>query len=184
MGGGTWDSGAYSSATSARRASGIDDFDYTNKVRSGTVSGIHSTLDPLGMKHPDSIPIAMILDVTGSMHSIPTVLQQKLSRLMDVGIDKAGIPDPQVLVGAVGDSVSDRFPIQVGQFESSNLFDEQLRNIILEGGGGGQSMESYALAYRFAADHTATDAFEKRGKKGYLFTMGDEKPWPTVTAAD
>jgi hypothetical protein len=112
------------------------------------------------------------------------VLQQKLSRLMDVVIDKAGIPDPQILVGAVGDSISDRYPLQVGQFESSNLFDEQLRNIIVERGGGGQSMESYALAYRFAADHTATDAYEKRGKKGYLFTMGDEMPWPTVTAED
>jgi hypothetical protein len=203
MGSGTWDSGAYTAATTARRASGIDDFDYTNKVRLGAVSGIHSSLDPLSMKnpdsskyrfplresrdndeHPDSIPIAMIFDVTGSMRNIPMVLQQKLSRLMDVVIDKAGIPDPQVLVGAVGDSTCDRYPLQVGQFESSNLFDEQLRNIILEGGGGGQVMESYALAYRFAADHTATDAFEKRGKKGYLFTMGDEAPWPTVTAAD
>jgi hypothetical protein len=203
MGGGTWDSGAYSAATKARRAAGIDDFDYTSKVRAGAVSSVHATLDPLGMKnpdsskypfplresrdtdeHPDSIPIAMIFDVTGSMGSIPMVLQQKLSRLMDVVIDKAGISDPQILVGAVGDSTCDRYPLQVGQFESSNLFDEQLRSIIVERGGGGQTMESYALAYRFAADHTASDAYEKRGKKGYLFTMGDEMPWPTVTASD
>lgn len=203
MGGGTWDSGAYTAATYARRASGVDDFDYTNKVRSGAVTGVHASLDPLGMKnpdpskylfplresrdsdeHPDSLPIAMIFDVTGSMGGIPKVLQQKLASLMDVIIDKAGVRDPQILVGAVGDSTCDRYPLQVGQFESSNLFDEQLRQIILEGGGGGQVKESYALAYRFAADHTATDSFEKRGKKGYLFTMGDEMPWPTVTAAD
>ncbi len=203
MGGGVWDSGAYTAATSARRASGIDDFDYDHKVKSGAAKGVHASLDPLGIKnpdpvkylfpvresrdsaeHPDSIPIAMIFDVTGSMRSIPMVLQKKLASLMDVIIDKAGLRDPQILVGAVGDSTCDRYPLQVGQFESDNTFDEQLRNIILEGGGGGQSMESYALAYRFAADHTATDAFEKRGKKGYLFTMGDEMPWPTVTAGD
>ena len=100
---------------------------------------------------------------------------------MDVITQKAGVPDVQVLVGAVGDSYADEYPFQVGQFESDNRFDEQLRNIILEGGGGGQVMESYGLAYRFAAYHTATDAFDKRGKKGYFFTMGDEAFWPKVT---
>jgi hypothetical protein len=201
MGSGNWDSSVYTAASVSRRAAGVADFDYTNKVRSGKVSSVHDSLDPLTMKkfdsysfplresrdsdeHPDSVPIAMFFDVTGSMGEIPMVLQKKLSRLMDVVIDKAGLPDPQILVGAVGDSTCDRYPFQVGQFESSNVFDEQLRNIIIEQGGGGQVMESYALAYRFAADHTATDAFEKRGKKGYFFTMGDEMPWPTVTAAD
>lgn len=203
MGGGSWDSSAYTAATSSRRANGIDDFDYSVKVRSGRASGVHATLDPLGMKnpdsskypfalresrdndeHPDSLPVAIIFDVTGSMRMIPTVLQQKLVNLMDVILDKAGINDPQVLVGAVGDATCDRYPLQVGQFESDNRFDEQLRNIILEGGGGGQNKESYALAYRFAADHTALDSFEKRGRKGYLFTMGDEMPWPTVPATE
>jgi len=203
MGGGSWDTSAYYADTSARAAAGVSAFDYTDQVRSGRVTGIHPSLDPLNMKnpdptryafplresrdsaeHPESIPIAMVFDVTGSMGAIPMMLQQKLARLMDVIIDKAGLKDPQILVGAVGDSNSDRYPFQVGQFESSNIFDEHLRNIILEGNGGGQSKESYALAYRFAADHTATDAFEKRGKKGYFFTMGDEAPWPTVTAAD
>jgi hypothetical protein len=203
MGGGSWDSSAYTAATSARVASGVGAFDYTDKVRSGRASGIHETLDPAKMvnpapstysfplresrdsdEHPNSVPVAMIFDVTGSMGGIPRVLQEKLPRLMDVIIDKAGLSDPQVLVGAVGDSYSDSYPFQVGQFESDNRFDEQLRQIILEGGGGGQTKESYALAYRFAADHTAADAFEKRGKKGYFFTMGDEAPWPTVTASE
>lgn len=201
MGGGSWDSGLYSSAASSRSAAGVDDFDYDIRVKTGRASGIHESLDPAKMKNPDparyrfplresrdsdehpaSIPIAMIFDVTGSMGGIPRRLQQKLVSLMDVIVDKAGLPDPQILVGAVGDATCDRYPLQVGQFESDNRFDEQLRQIILEGGGGGQVMESYALAYRFAADHTASDAYEKRGKKGYLFTMGDEKPWPTVRA--
>jgi hypothetical protein len=132
-------------------------------------------------EHPESLPIAIIFDVTGSMGHIPKILQKKLASLMDVVIAKVGVNDPQILVGAVGDATCDRFPFQVGQFESDNRFDEQLRNIILEGGGGGQVMESYGLAYRFAAYHTATDAFEKRGRKGYFFTMGDEAPWPTIT---
>ncbi len=203
MGGGAWDPRAYSSAKATRAASGIDDFDYDARVKTGRAKGIHDSLDPKKVagptsplagqnvreardsdEHPESVPIAVIFDVTGSMGGIPVVLQKKLTSLMDVVIAKVGMKDPQILVGAVGDSTCDRYPLQVGQFESDNRFDETLRNIILEGGGGGQVMESYALAYRFAAYHTATDAFEKRGKKGYLFTMGDEAAWPTVTKAD
>lgn len=203
MGGGSWDTSAYRSAASSRAAAGLDDFGYDKDVKSGRASGIHMSLDPKTVagvasplagqnvresrdsdEHPDSVPIAVFFDVTGSMGGIPRILQTKLARLMDVVIAKAHLKDPQILVGAIGDSTCDRYPFQVGQFESDNRFDEALRSIILEGGGGGQTMESYALAYRFAAYHTASDAFEKRGKKGYLFTMGDESPWPSVTADD
>ena len=199
MGGGRFDADTYRDAATTRAVSGTPDFDYDSKVKTGAVSGIHPDLDPKRVagpasplagkpiresrdsdEHPNSVPVVILFDVTGSMHGIPRVLQTKLPRLMDVIIEKAGLKDPQILVGAIGDSTCDRYPFQVGQFESDNRFDDQLRNIILEGGGGGQDMESYGLAYRFAAFHTATDAFEKRGKKGYLFTMGDEAPWPTV----
>ncbi len=201
MGGGSWDSTAYYSAAIIRKAKGIDDFAYTADVRAGRATGIHDTLDPKKVAgptsplagqpiresrdnadHPESLPIVAIFDVTGSMGGIPVVLQKKLASLMDVVLAKAGVKDPQILVGAVGDSTCDNYPLQVGQFESDNRFDEALRSLILEGGGGGQNMESYALAFRFAAHHTATDSFEKRGKKGYFFTMGDEGPWPTVPA--
>jgi hypothetical protein len=195
MGSGRWSTHDYMSGMSARHAAGRPHFGHDHAVRTGKARGVHATLDPLKLKdgpresrdsaeHPLSLPIVVIFDVTGSMREIPSILQQKLALLMDVIIARANIADPQVLVGAVGDSLCDRFPFQVGQFESDNRFDEQLRNLILEGGGGGQDMESYGLAYRFAAHHTATDAFEKRGKKGYFVTIGDEKPWPHVTAAE
>lgn len=203
MGGGSFDPGAYRAAASTRAASGIDDFDHSVKVKTGRASGIHASLDPkwvagagsplAGKKvresrdsdeHPDTLAIATLFDVTGSMGQIPVTLQTKLPDLMDVVIAKANIRHPNIMVGAIGDSYSDRYPLQLGQFESDNRFDEQLRNIILEGNGGGQSMESYALAYYFAAFHTATDCWEKRGKKGYLFTMGDEAPHPLVTRAE
>jgi hypothetical protein len=32
----------------------------------------------------------------------------------------------------------------------------------------------------FMARHTAADCFEKRGKRGYLFIIGDEMPYPNV----
>ena len=38
-------------------------------------------------------------------------------------------------------------------------------------------MESYLLAWLVAGRHTSIDCFEKRGTKGFLFTIGDEKSW-------
>jgi len=200
MGGGSWDAKSYSSAHTTRAATGTPHFAHSAAVKSGKASGIHEDLDPKKVagktspfagkpvresrdsdEHPNSVPICFLFDVTGSMHRIPQMLQEKLAGLLEHIQKTAGIDDAQILVGAVGDFFSDRYPFQVGQFESDNRIDEQLRNLILEGGGGGQVMESYGLALRFAAHHTVTDSMEKRGKKGYFFTMGDEAPYPTVT---
>jgi hypothetical protein len=35
----------------------------------------------------------------------------------------------------------------------------------------------------FMARHTAIDCFDKRGRRGYLFLIGDELPYPKVSAA-
>lgn len=48
----------------------------------------------------------------------------------------------------------------------------------LEGGGGGQKNESYGLMLYYLANYTSTDCFEKRGKKGYIFLIGDEMSHP------
>ena len=198
MGGGRWDTAAYTSAATTRQATGKADFGYDEDVRRGRASGVHAELDArsivksvMGVResrdsdeHPNSVPIMIAFDVTGSMGSIPRVMQQKLPKLMDVILEKTDVADPQILMSAIGDYHSDRYPVQVGQFESDNRFDEQLRNIILEGNGGGQNMESYGHSFFQAARLTATDAWEKRGKKGYLFTIGDERFWPELSAGE
>lgn len=133
--------------------------------------------------HPNSLAIGVFLDVTGSMRSIPEhLIRHKLGSLMDTLLDH-DIEDPQVLFAAIGDHISDRAPLQVGQFESgTDELNDCLSSIFLEGGGGGQQMESYLLAWLVAGRHTSLDCFEKRGKKGFLFTMGDEKSWDAVDA--
>ncbi len=141
-------------------------------------------MDPKGVlresrdsaEHPESTAIAVLLDVTGSMRNSPRVMQKKLCELMALLLRKGYVTDPQILVGAIGDATCDRAPFQVGQFESGVEMDEDLGRIYLEGNGGGNSYESYELAMWFMANQTSTDCFEKRGKKGYLFIIGDEKP--------
>jgi hypothetical protein len=84
------------------------------------------------------------------------------------------------MFGAIGDATCDRAPLQVGQFESDNRMDGDLERILLEGGGGGQKTESYELAMYFMARHTKTDCWDQRHKRGYLFIVGDEMPYPAV----
>lgn len=126
-------------------------------------------------EHQNSFPIVIALDETGSMGSIPTYLVKKgFLHIMSQIID-GGEKDPQVLFLGIGDHTTDRAPLQVGQFESNDeLLDRWLTNVYLEGKGGGNEGESYALAWYFAGFRTSTDSFEKRGRKGLLFTIGDE----------
>lgn len=125
--------------------------------------------------HPNSVPIIIALDVTGSMGKIPHhLVKDGLPTLMS-DIIQNGIPDPQVLFLAVGDVTCDHYPLQVGQFESGDEeLDMWLTRTYLEGGGGSNDGESYSLAWHYAAKHTVTDAWEKRKQKGFLFTIGDE----------
>lgn len=129
--------------------------------------------------HPNSVPVVLALDVTGSMGSIPHFLvKDGLPAMMDKIISQ-GVPDPQVLFVGIGDHECDDAPLQVGQFESSDeLLDKWLTDLYVEGGGGANGGESYLLAWFFASMYTETDHFTKRGKKGLLFTIGDE---PTLS---
>jgi hypothetical protein len=147
-------------------------------------SSIKDYLNPKGIKlrescdsdaHPNSTAIILGLDVTGSMGIIADRLaRQGLGRLVEGILDKKPVTDPHVMVMAIGDIDHDRAPIQVSQFEADIRIAEQLQDIYLEGGGGGNDHESYDLPWYFAGQRTAIDCFTKRGKKGYLFTIGDE----------
>ncbi|MER7279641.1 hypothetical protein ABT369_34885 [Dactylosporangium sp. NPDC000244] len=185
MGSGTWSTDVYDAADRYRRATGASAFAYSD---SGA-RRVHTALDPKGVgtresrdsdEHPDSVAIAVLFDVTGSMGSVPRVLQQKLPQLLGLLLRKGYVTDPQILFGAIGDATCDRVPLQMGQFESDNRLDEDLGRFVLEGGGGGQMTESYELAMYFMSRHTSIDCLEKRNKRGYLFIIGDEQAYPKV----
>ena len=136
-------------------------------------------------EHPESFPIIIALDTTGSMGDIPRdLVVNSLPEIMKAIID-AGIPHPQLCFVGVGDAYYDKCPIQCGQFESSDeLMEKWLKLVYLEGGGGGNGGESYNLAWYFAARHTSIDSFIKRHKKGALITIGDEPCHKSIAAND
>lgn len=150
-----------------------------------TSTGMKDELDPKRIKvresrdsteHPKSTPMIFACDVTGSMGEYARMIAvDSLGTLFKEILDRKPISDPQLMFMGVGDAHYDIAPLQVSQFESDNRVLEQLTDIYFEKGGGGNMHESYTLPWYFAAHRTSTDAFEVRGKKGYLFTSGDER---------
>lgn len=188
MGHSNWSDAAFAARQAERKARKTNAFDYDQHVRSTGKVAVHPEMHIFGKTresrdsdmHPQSVAIAIIFDVTGSMGTVPRVLQQKLGSLMRVLLLRGYVDDPQILFGAIGDAYCDSVPIQIGQFESGLEMDDNLGKIYIEGGGGGQIFESYELALYYMAYHTSIDCYEKRAKKGYLFTIGDEKPYPYI----
>ena len=197
MGRSTWKSSdwnAYSSNTvstlSIAKSRGLDDYAARQEVF--TSAGMKSYLDPKGITiresrdseaHPNSTAIIIGLDVTGSMGIIPEkMVTTELGKLINGLLDRQIVSDPHMMFMGIGDISYDRAPLQASQFETDISIAEQLKDLYLEGGGGGNRYESYDLPWIFAANRTSIDCFEKRGKKGYLFTIGDELPPQQTTS--
>ena len=130
--------------------------------------------------HPNTTPIIVGLDVTGSMGPVLSNVAKKLNILVENILDKKPVSDPSIMFMGIGDADYDHYPLQVTQFESDVRIAEQLTEIYFERGGGSNDHESYNLPYFFAKNYVQTDAFTK-GRKGYIFTMGDECCPKTLT---
>lgn len=190
MGSGSWTAETYRAATEGKIKSGAS-FGYDRDTKRSGNYKAHDDLDPKknssgdniresrdSEEHPNSVPIIVGFDSTGSMGSVPRVVQKKLPTLFNLLIDKGYVKDPQIAVATYGDATCDRVPLQFSQFESDNRIDDNVDKLFLEGGGGGNDGETSQLLLYYAAYHTLTDAWEKRGKKGYLFLIADEKQVP------
>ena len=116
------------------------------------------------------------------MSSFPRLVLTKLKTLFSLLVDKGYATDPQIAVAAYGDAANgERAPLQISQFESDNRIDDNLDLIFLEGLGGGNNGETSNLLLYYAAAHVSTDAFDRRGRKGHLIIIGDERQVPLTT---
>ena len=133
-------------------------------------------------EHPNSTPIAIGVDVTGSMGYLSEeIVKNSLNELMKKLYASNVIPDPQLMFAAIGD-VGDAAPLQVTQYESDIRIAEQLLELWLEGRGG-DGPEDYSLFWYFLARHTDTDSMKKRQQKGFAFTIGDAPNHPKLSAS-
>lgn len=187
MGGGGYTKKAWTAFSTSR---GYDDDKITTAdiYRSGSLD---ESLDPLkfdmrestdGVDNPESTPIIIALDVTGSMGSVlKEMARNGLKTVCEEIYNRKPVTDPHICVLGIGDTVWDHSPFQATQFEADVRIFEQLEKLYLEMGGGGNAFESYILAWYFAHFRTKTDSFKKRGRKGYIFTLGDEEITPSIS---
>ena len=134
-------------------------------------------------EHPNSTPIAIGVDVTGSMGYLSSeIIKNSLNELMKKLYSTKLVEDPQLMFAAIGDT-TDEAPVQVTQCESDIRIAEQLMELWIEGAGG-DSPEDYQLLWYFLAKHTDIDCFNKRGKKGFCFTIGDAAFHDSVTGGN
>lgn len=178
MGSGAWTSSAFNVYTTSTKGS-IDALNSMNYQQIYKSKGLDDKLNPYKVtreccdseEHPNTIPVILALDVTGSMGSAAAEVAKKLNVIMENLYKK--ITDVEFLSAAIGDFSYDRSPFQAGQFESDIRVAEQVDKIYFEGGGGGNYWESYTAAWYFGLHHTKLDCWN-RGKKGIIITLGDE----------
>lgn len=179
MGGGKWTTSDWSNYKTARKIttdSSVRDI-YTSR-------SLKDSLNPYEVKvresrdsteHPNSTPIIIAFDVTGSMgYLAEEIAKNSINNLILDLYKENKVKDPQVMIMAIGDAYSDKAPLQVSQFESDIRIAEQLGDVYFEGCGGGNGGESYSAAWYFASRHTDIDSYNVHGRKGFLFTIGDE----------
>lgn len=144
-----------------------------------TQKGLHERLNPKNVmreccdsaEHPQSIPVILALDVTGSMGPAAAEVARKMNEVMTRLYDE--VKDVEFMVMGIGDLAYDKAPIQISQFESDVRIAEQLDLVYMEYGGGSNPYESYTAAWYMALHHTRLDCW-KRGKRGLIITLGDE----------
>ena len=121
---------------------------------------------------PESTPIIISFDDTGSMgYLAQEIAQNSLNKTVTEIYDKNPVTNPHIMCAAYGNA-GDFAPLQVTQFEADIKIVEQLLDLWIVRRGRGDSGDP--LIWYFAAKHTSIDSWEKRGKKGFLFTIGDD----------
>ena len=180
MGGGSWTTMNYvSHSTATRGFADMDSFLSASTQDLYQATGLHSALNPYKVvreccdseEHPNTLPVILALDVTGSMGSAASAVAKQLDEIMTEIY--ASVQDVEFMIMAIGDLSYDRAPIQASQFESDVRIADQLEKVYFERGGGGNAFESYTAAWYFGLNNTKLDCW-KRGKKGIIITMGDE----------
>ena len=182
MGYGSWDATSYTSyayntgrsVTSSGNLSSTYTAQDIFKAR-----GIDQKLSPYKVmreckdsdEHPNTLPVILALDVTGSMGPTAAEVAKRLNELMTQVF--SSVPDVEFMIMGIGDVYCDSAPIQISQFESDIRIAEWTDKIYFEGGGGGNGFESYTAAWYMGLKHCDLDCW-KRGKKGIIITLGDE----------
>ena len=189
MGGGSWTTEKFCSYSTTKSRSVLSDGTVDIKACSAQevyeARSLDSALNPKNVtrecvdsaEHPETIPVILALDVTGSMGQTAVEVASELNNIMTELYKD--VKDVEFMIMGIGDFAYDDAPLQVSQFESDIRIAEQLDKVWFEFGGGGNNFESYTAAWAFGLRQCKLDCWN-RGKKGIIITMGDENLNPYI----
>lgn len=124
-----------------------------------------------------SAPLIIVVDETGSMGDWPATIFSKLPYLENEGKEYLG-EDFEICFMAIGDAYCDeKYPLQVRPFAKGLELKNRLTELVIEGGGGGQTTETYELAALFAADKIEIS----NAIKPIMIFIGDEQCYDTIS---
>ena len=183
MGCGSWTSKSFTSYANSRgmdvSTSGAILGNYSNQeiFKSRSINPALSSVNIMreccdNDEHPNTVPVILGLDVTGSLGDVSVEIAKKLNVIMTKLYEQ--VTDVEFMIMGIGDLSYDDYPIQISQFESDIRIAEQLDKLYFEFGGGGNGFESYTVAWYMGSRHTKLDCLS-RGKKGIIITIGDEQ---------
>ena len=129
-------------------------------------------------EHPETRPVIIGLDVTGSMSDVleetARCIGTVMNNIMSAGETIPEAKDVEFCIAAYGDFAYDSAPVQFSQFESDTRIVEHLDKVYFERGGGGNAFESTTVIWYMGTRHCDLDCW-KRGRKGLIITIGDEE---------
>lgn len=129
-----------------------------------------SDLIPLCLETNSPAPLVILCDVTGSMGTWPAVIFSKLPYLDNECKEYLGT-ESEVSFAATGD-MQDSYPLQVRGFHKGRELEQQLKELIIEGGGSGP--ESAHESYELAALYYARNVKMPQAKNPILIFIADE----------
>lgn len=133
--------------------------------------------------NPESTPVIIAMDCTGSMQDLAMSMLKNVGTLMKEIYERRPITDPHIMAMFFDDVVTTpRDALQATQFESDMVIIEQLQDLKFIGYGGGNRSESSDLPLHFAINKCECDAFAE-GRKGFLFTIGDDGVPPGLSVS-
>lgn len=182
MGSGMWTTTSFANYTTTTKAvnlSAIGTFDGLDNSQIFKAKKIADDMNPYNIvrecldtsEHPQTKPVILAIDVTGSMGQAGVEVASKINVFMTELYNK--FTDIEFCIMGIGDLAYDHCPIQMSQFESDVRIAEHLDKVYFEFGGGGNHYESYTAAWYMGLYHTKLDCW-KRNKKGIIITIGDE----------
>jgi hypothetical protein len=147
---------------------------YTDAVSSG--KGTKDLIaESVGTK--STAPLVIVIDETGSMGDWPATIFSKLPYLENEGKEYLG-DDFEICFMAIGDAYcNEKYPLQVRPFAKGLELKDRLKELVIEGGGGAQTTETYELAALFAAEKISIP----NAIKPIMIFIGDEQCYDTIS---